>query len=346
MKVAERLARREPIWRELDTLLLRLEQKGISRGADPEPPPSRAPGAPHLLQWSTPLHGPDLVRLAELYRAACADLMLAEAHDLPRDTVESLHSLVARAHNALYRSRGLRFRDWGTELFGRVPRRLRADPLVPIAAAIFYGAFFIFGVLAATRPGFAELLLGDSAVAAVEDSYSKPPDELGRDDAQAAGFYINNNAGIGLMCFGAGLSFGLGTIYILFTNGMQIGTLFGHMLLTPHAANFYNFVTAHAPFELTAIVFSGAAGLRLGWGLIHTQGQSRLGSLQREARNALPTAGAAVILFVLAAFLEGFVSASSLPYFIKAALAVASALVLLAYVFLGGRGHEPEPQPA
>jgi uncharacterized membrane protein SpoIIM required for sporulation len=96
-------------------------------------------------------------------------------------------------------------------------------------------------------------------------------------------------------------------------------------------------VTAHAPFELTAIVFSGAAGLRLGYGLIDTKGQTRLASLRREATNALPTVGAAVVLFILAAFLEGFVSASALPYAVKAGIALGSAGLLVAYLVLCGR---------
>ena len=111
------------------------------------------------------------------------------------------------------------------------------------------------------------------------------------------------------------------------------------MATTPHAVNFYTFVTAHSSFELTAIVLSGAAGLRLGWGLVDTQGQSRVSSLRREAANALPAVGAAVVLFVLAALVEGYVSASSLPYSAKAAVAILSAAVIIAYLTLGGRGE-------
>jgi uncharacterized membrane protein SpoIIM required for sporulation len=112
------------------------------------------------------------------------------------------------------------------------------------------------------------------------------------------------------------------------------------MVTTPHAINFYTFVTAHSSFELTAIVLSGAAGLRLGWGLVDTQGQSRLSSLRREAANALPALGAAVVLFVLAALVEGYVSASPLPYTAKAAVAILSATAIIAYLTLGGRGEQ------
>jgi hypothetical protein len=44
-----------------------------------------------------------------------------------------------------------------------------------------------------------------------------------------------------------------------------------------------------------------------------------------------------VVLFVLAALVEGYVSASSLPYWAKASVALLSAAAILAYLALGGR---------
>jgi uncharacterized membrane protein SpoIIM required for sporulation len=209
---------------------------------------------------------------------------------------------------------------------------------------VFWGGFLLCGLLAAGRPGFAEKVIGAAFVEQMDEMYSQPVDEerkdgLKRNDTLMAGFYIQHNTSIGLQCFAWGLFFGLGSLYELASNGMILGTVFGHMAASPNAPNFFVFVTAHGPFELTAIVFSGAAGLRLGWGLIDTKGQTRLVSLKREATNALPTVGAAVVLFFLAAFLEGFVSASRLPYPAKAGIAIASALLLIVYVALGGRSR-------
>jgi uncharacterized membrane protein SpoIIM required for sporulation len=134
--------------------------------------------------------------------------------------------------------------------------------------------------------------------------------------------------------------FGLGSLYQLLSNAIVLGAVFGYMATNPHAANFFTFVTAHSAFELTAIVVSAAAGLRLGWGLIDTQGQSRMSSLRREAVNSLPAVGAAVVLFVLAALVEGYVSASPLPYWAKASVALLSAAAILFYLALGGRADE------
>ena len=321
MRVVDRLSKREASWRELDALLDRL--------AD------RRPGR---------VGAGEVVRLGELYRAACTDLMLAESHDLPRETVAYLHALVGRAHNAVYRAQGFRVSDWADALFGTVPRRLRSDPALRLAALVFYGSFLICALLGAGRPEFASRVIGEAFLEQMDTMYAEPfgsrsdkDDGPVRNDTMMTGFYIQHNTTIGLQCFAWGLFFGLGSLYGLLSNSMILGTVFGHMATSPAASNFYTFVTAHAPFELTAIVFSGAAGLRLGYGLIDTKGQTRLASLRREATNALPTVGAAVVLFILAAFLEGFVSASSLPYAAKAGIALGSAGLLVAYLVLGGR---------
>jgi uncharacterized membrane protein SpoIIM required for sporulation len=316
MRVADRLAQRESSWNELQSLLHRLDGRRLRRV-----PPA------------------DVLRLGELYRSACADLMLAESHDLPRETVRYLDALVGRAHNAVYRSRGFRLADWSGVIFREVPARLRADPALRLAAVWFWGLFLITALVGAAQPDLAARLAGQGMLDQVEQSYEKSVEGARGDggDAAMAGFYIMHNAGIGLSCYAWGLLFGLGSLWTLASNAITLGTIFGHMATVPQAGNFFTFVTAHGPFELTAIVFSGAAGLRLGSGWIDTGGRSRLASLHHQAVRSLPIAGAAVILFVLAAFLEGFVSASTLPYSAKASIAVATALMLVAYLMIPGR---------
>jgi len=325
MRVAERLEQRESSWRELDLLIGRFSNR----------------------RWRRP-SSQEVLRLGELYRATCTDLMLAEDHDLPRETVANLHSLVRRAHNVVYCASGFDFRDLGRALFQTAPRRLRSDPALRLAALVFWATFLFTALLAAGRADFAALVVGPAFLEQFDHMYAEPvdaarPDGMRRSDTMMAGFYIQHNTSIGLRCFAWGILLGLGSLYQLFYNAMIFGTLCGYMTTRPQAANFFTFVTAHSSFELTAIIVSAAAGLRLGWGLIDTQGQSRISSLRREAGNALPGIGAAVVLFVLAAFVEGYVSASSVPYWAKASVAIMSAGVIVAYLTLGGRaGVRPD----
>jgi uncharacterized membrane protein SpoIIM required for sporulation len=319
MRVAERLAQRESAWRELDNLLIHLADR-------------------------RKLSATEVLRLGELYRSACTDLMLAEDHDLPRETVAHLQALVARAHNLVYRASGFQFRDLGRALFYWAPRRLRHDPALRLATLVFWGVFLFSALLSAARPDFAPPIVGESNLEQADHDFAQPlsgkrADGMERNDTFMTGFYIQHNATIGLQCYAWGILLGLGSLYQLFWNALQIGAIFGHMATQSHASNFYEFVTAHSSFELTAICVSGAAGLRMGSGLIDTQGQSRISSLRREAANSLPAAGVAVVLFMLAALVEGYVSASALPYWAKAVVAVVSAACIIVFLALGGRGE-------
>lgn len=319
MKTVQLLDSRRANWHELERLCGTLERhRGIRRTT-----------------------GTSLTRFAELYRAACADLALADAYRLPRETTEYLHQLVGRAHNLLYRGRRIPLAKWLDSLFIDTPPRLVRDRCLHLALVVFWGVFLLFFFLASRDATFAEGFLGKDMVVPLEDMYDDKAERDPDEDAVMTGFYIFNNAGIGLRCFAAGLVFGIGGLPILVYNAAVLGCCFGHMATTPHWGNFSDFVTAHGPFELTAIALSAAAGMRLGFSLIDTRGYRRLDSLRLAAVRAVPIMWAFVVLFILAAFIEGFVSASPIPYATKAGVALFSLLSMAAYaVFLGFRRKE------
>jgi len=287
-------------------------------------------------------------RFAALYRATCADLALADAYQLPPGTIRYLHRLVGRAHNQLYRSKGFHAGTWARQLLRDVPQRLFSDNCLRLAFCIFWGVFLLAAFLAYTRPGLAERLAGKEFVSMAEQMHSRPPQgtpggppRQGETAEAMVGFYIFNNTTIGLRCFAYGLILGVGGLYETLFNAAVLGALFGHMAHTPQRSYFFQFITAHAPLELTGIVLSSAAGMRLGFSLIHTGGLTRLASLRRTGRESMPIMAAAVVLFVLAAVIEGFLSPSGAPYPVKALVAVASAGLLMFYFVILGRPHRP-----
>jgi uncharacterized membrane protein SpoIIM required for sporulation len=152
-----------------------------------------------------------------------------------------------------------------------------------------------------------------------------------------AAFYIRHNTGIGLKCFAGGLLVIPGLFYTIF-NAAHLGAAFGYMARPDVAegANFFHFVTAHGPFELTAIVLAAGAGLRIGISWISTQGRTRLSSLRETAEDAMPIIGAVMMLFFMAAMIEGFLSPSAAPYWLKAAVAVLSCGLLTFYFVVLG----------
>ncbi len=312
MKVAELLESRRQMWRELE------EMCGAGRSAGP-----RAKDACSVTRFSA------------LYRAACADLALAEAHQFPPSTVRYLHRLVGRAHNRLYRSQSFTFSTWIQQLLVNVPQRLFNDIFLRVTFCVFWGVFLLSAYMAYNTPGFAEQVAGKEMIQYAEESFSEPPWELsieGRVDTVAA--YILHNGSIGLRCFAFGLIFAVGGLYITVYNASALGALFGHMATVSQWDNFSEFVTAHAPFELTAIVLSAAAGMRMGFSLVDTQGLRRIDSLRRGGQEAMPVMCAAIIMFLLAAIIEGLLSPSASPYWAKAGVAVLSTGLLMFY-FVG-----------
>ena len=95
-----------------------------------------------------------------------------------------------------------------------------------------------------------------------------------------------------------------------------------------------------------AIILSAGAGLRIGLSWLITHELSRKDSLIQTARETLPIAMCAVVLFCLAAMIEGFISPTSsewLPWWVKGAVAVASSCLLMIYfVVLGYPRHGSE----
>jgi uncharacterized membrane protein SpoIIM required for sporulation len=138
----------------------------------------------------------------------------------------------------------------------------------------------------------------------------------------------------------------VGGLFATVFNAAFLGAVFGHMSTVSQWDNFSTFVTAHSPFELTAIVLSAAAGMRLGFALVHTGGRTRGAALRLAAGEAMPIAAGAVLLFLMAALIEAFLSPSSAPYVVKAGVAIGSTLLLLSYYFvLGSRAAASSASP-
>lgn len=329
MKVSELIKRRQPQWNELEKLCDEISNVMSKPSQD------------------------TMDRFSSLYRSACADLALAEAYQLPPNTVEYLHRLVGRAHNQLYRSRGVQWAKWSQQILIDTPRAIFRDPCVHIASLIFWGLFLTAAFLAyddSNWPGFAETVVGEEALDQVKSMYSDfgGARSFGTDGSMF-GFYIFNNAAIGIQCF-VTMLFVLPGLVTLASNAIQLGTVFGFMFRGESgeaSANFQNFVTAHGPFELTAIVLSAGAGLKIGLSWMFTKGLKRGDSLIVAAREALQIAMCAVILFCLAAVIEGFVSptdSARMPWAIKGFVGTCCSFLLMVYFIILGFPRDAEDE--
>ncbi len=318
MKVLERLESRRRHWQDLEQLC------GVMEGS-----------------WRRVPAAEEVLRFANLYRSACADLALADAYQLPPATIQYLDQLVGRAHNQLYCRESAPARGWYRELFVNVPRRLFADGCLRLTFALFWGVFLLCAFLAWRDPDFAQRIVGKEELLSIERMHSVSYHGEGDDRAAMAGFYIRHNATIGLRCFAFGLLAGFGGLYETVFNASVLGAIFGYMTHSPSKTNFFEFITAHGPFELTAIVLLAGAGMRLGFSMIDTRGRSRADAVYNAARRSVPVMSVGVVLFMLAAGIEALVSPSLAPYAVKAGVAAFSTVMLLVYfIVLGYPGRK------
>ncbi len=286
---------------------------------------------------------PDLIAsVGRLYRIVCADLMRARGAGYGQELVAYLDVLGARAHNRLYRASPYQLSKLGALLARDFPRTLRESwRFMAVASALFLTPFLIALVGTLANPDLAAEVMSRGDLEMLAESYAEGFGE-GRSesqDASMAGFYVYNNVGISFRVFATGIFFGLGSVFYLVYNGLTIGASLGYVAAMGAGRNILTFVMGHGAFELTAIVIAGAAGLRMGYALVQTQGRTRLGSLRWQGPAVARLALGAAMMLGIAALIEGFWSPSAVADEIKWAAATALWLLVLAYFVFAGRAR-------
>lgn len=278
------------------------------------------------------------------YRQVCHHLALARSRMYSQPLIEQLSQLTLRGHQYLYRQRppGLRriIRFFRTDFPTLVRREWR---LVGLAGLLFFGSFFAMILAIQINPELVYSVADPAQVMDFEAMYDPGQHtRLGRlreadSDILMFGFYIKNNTSIGFQTFAAGLLFGVGTVVFLLFNGIFIGTVAGHLTQIGYLSTFWGFVAGHSAMELTAIVLSGAAGLKLGQALIHPRRKTRMHALRSNARIAIKMVYGAAIMFILAAFIEAFWSSIAwIPVGIKYVVGLLMWALVIGYFFLQG----------
>jgi len=284
--------------------------------------------------------------LAEHYLLMCQHLAIAKERLYDAALVERLNNLVLALYRELYRYRSetrLNFYAFFKRDFPLAIYRHRYYVLLAFLVFVLPG--LIAGAWTYFDPEAVYSILDAPEVRQVERMYDPEARKLGREreadtDIFMFGFYIKNNISVAFRCFAGGMVVGIGTLLVLFFNGMFIGSIAGHLTRLDYVDTFYPFVVGHGSFELTAIVFSGAAGLRLGFAIINPGQFSRLDSLRLAGRDVVPMLYGIVLMLVIAAFLEAFWSSSStLPIEVKYAVGAILWVLVLIYSF-SGRRHE------
>ncbi|MFZ5960670.1 stage II sporulation protein M [Pseudomonas knackmussii] len=289
---------------------------------------------------------------ASEYRSICQQLALAQDRGYSSHLIDQLQQLAMRGHQQFYRHRS----HLGARLIGFLlagfPRLVREEwRAIAVASLLFYGSLLLMGLLVFYFPDLVYSLVSPDRVADMEAMYSPDASRLGPlaergagDNWQMFAFYVMNNIGIAFQTFASGLLFCLGSLFFLFFNGLMIGAVAGHLTQIGYVQTFWSFVVGHGAFELTAITFAGAAGLKLGWALLAPGRLSRGEALREAAARAIRLVAGVILLLLIAAFVEGYWSSlTRFPPMVKYGVGAALWLLVGSYfLFAGRRSHAPD----
>src|SRR5467141_3086723 len=306
-------------WEAFRSTALRMERSGVG---------ALAPG--------------EIPAFAAQYREVAADLARARTYQVDPRVIAYLERVVTAGHNALYRARGKErtplphyiLRDFPAAVVQSWRYVLLAFLLFAVPAAIGY-------VMIRERPALAEELLSPGMVARAEAAAENQAEGRGyaetnkEDRPQTAAWIITNNITVSFGTFVGGLTGGLLTAWLLFTNGMMLGLVLG-LFRNYQAMNYLlTFVLGHGVLELTAIFISAGAGFRLAQAIIAPGDRTRKAALVLEGRIAARMIGAVVTLLLIAGTIEGLLSASAAPAIWKYGVSAATAMLLVLYLANG-----------
>jgi uncharacterized membrane protein SpoIIM required for sporulation len=289
------------------------------------------------------MEGEALTSFAAQYREVAADLARARTYGADAPTIAALERIVGAGHNALYGLRGVRRTPLRRLVLVALPAAAWRGRAFAAAAAVILllPAVLSYGLVVA-YPDRAAQWLPDEMVSRAEAGLAQARSGTGYMEMPSvylpvvASQIIANNVQVSFVAFAFGITAGLGTVAVLFFNGMSIGAVVGLFASYGLAGWLLTFMAGHGVLELTAIALAGGAGLRIAGALVVPGDRSRAEALVVEGRSALLMVGAAGFLLILAGTIEGLLSASAAPAALKLGVSAASA-VLLVLLALAGR---------
>jgi uncharacterized membrane protein SpoIIM required for sporulation len=322
------IATERPSWKELEKTLDRLE-------AEPN------------LQ----LRLEEVQRFHELYERSAASLAKLTTFSSEPETHRYLESLVARAYGEIHETRQKQRRffplKWILQTFPQTfRRRFGAFALavaITLAGCAFGGMATVFDPDSrhVTMPFGHDDLRPSQRVAQEE---KQKIDQLDGQKSVFSAMLITHNIRVSIFALALGMTYALGTILLLFYNGVVLGAIAVDYIADGQTTFLLGWLMPHGVIEIPAILVAGQAGLVLAMGLIGWGTRAPLGTRLREvSRDVMTLSIGFALMLVWAGFVEAFLSQYHepvVPYNAKIAFGTIEAALLCLYLARSGRPKE------
>jgi uncharacterized membrane protein SpoIIM required for sporulation len=262
-----------------------------------------------------------------------------------------LESLVARAYGEIHetRERPHQFAplQWFFRTFPRTFRRHAGAFGVAVAVTLGGAAFGGLALLADPEAKSVLLpfghLLGDPADRVAQEE-AADKDELGGKKTAFSAFLMTHNTQVSIAALALGMTWGIGTLVLLFYNGVILGAVAVDYVTAGQAKFLAGWLLPHGAVEIPAVLLAGQAGLVLARALIGWGTRDSLAARLRQVAPDLVTLiGGVAVLLVWAGFVEAFLSQYHepvLPYSLKITFGIVELGLLT--LFLARSGAQPD----
>lgn len=277
-------------------------------------------------------------KIAELFIQVTDDLSYARTQYPDSRTVKYLNALAGKVHTEIYKNkredknRFLLF--WKQE----VPEVMGETQKPLFYAFIIFVVAGIIGVVSAYFDDtFVRLILGDGYVnMTMENIKSGNPTKVYAGESESMMFFSItwNNIMVSFRVFVFGVLASLGTGFYLFYNGLMVGTFIMFFATEQQLSQALPVIMLHGTIELSSIVIAAAAGFTMGNSLLFPGTYDRLTSFKMGALKGLKIVMGLVPFFILAGFIESFVTRYAFMHWSLKALIITLSAVLMIYYFV------------
>ena len=278
-------------------------------------------------------------RLSDLYIQITDDLSYAKTFYPNSNTVKYLNSVASNAHQKIYKTK----KEGKNRLFNffktEFPLAFYNHHKQLLIAFLVFLFFTIVGAFSSAKDGdFVRLILGDSYVNMTLENISKgdPMAVYKQEGQMAMAVAITlNNIKVAMNAFILGILFSVGTLYIMMRNGIMLGSFlyffYDHDLLWESTRTIW----IHGTIEISVIVIASCAGMVLGNGILFPGTYTRLESFKRSIKAGLKIMVSTIPFFIVAGFLEGFVTRhTEMPDGLAIFIILASLFVIIYYYII------------